>query len=849
MKRITLLSLFMAISLLTFAQKPITQWLHAGPFPLHLPVFAEAGTIENEPIELGDAMTQMAPLAGTLQANQNLTLFQSTNKITSVQIPADTVIAPATTAPKMHWLSSHVATDRWMQVPLTIKTNGIFEIYLNGEKFHTQKTVSSEVKKTLTLQQGVHEIRIRLIQQGQEDPLRLWAELAPKEEIQQALQANLLSPNQYLTIQHILDGKSIKGFAVSPSGKYFFMKEETSYPGGKNTTSRIVVKRMKDASVVYQFRDSDINQLKWLPTTDKLSYTAKTEKHTNVYTLNLATMQETLIAEQLADFGSYQWSPKEDFIIFSVYKTADKPNGLKRIFGNEDRLPYFRNRSYLHLLDCTSGQTFPLTSGNLSAQLHDIHPSGKKILFSTSHASYQEIPFSKQALYELTLANFSVDTLWKDKLYSGYASYSPDGGNLLVQGGPLCFGKIGVNVSDNRFPNNYDSQLYLYNPENGEVKPLTKSFAPSINSAYWLNNDEMYLSVAERDETNLYKYNFKSEEFEQIPLETEVLSRIAFNKEGDVALYNGTSITTPNKLFSLNTKKATSSLIAYPQQEELKNVQYGKTEDCNFTNSRGDEISGRVYYPPNYDATKKYPVIVYYYGGTSPVERSFGGRYPKNVWAAHGYMVYVLQPSGTIGFGQDFSALHVNGWGKEAIDDIIEGTQAFLQKHPSADADNMGCIGASYGGFTTMLLQTRTDLFKTAISHAGISSISSYWGEGYWGYTYSAVASAHAFPWNRKDVYVENSPLFNADKFSNSILLLHGTADTNVPVGESLQYYAALKILGKDVEMVLVDDEDHWIIDYEKRIKWHNTIVSWFDYKLKEQDEQWNELYPEKNLN
>jgi dipeptidyl aminopeptidase/acylaminoacyl peptidase len=280
----------------------------------------------------------------------------------------------------------------------------------------------------------------------------------------------------------------------------------------------------------------------------------------------------------------------------------------------------------------------------------------------------------------------------------------------------------------------------------------------------------------------------------------------------------------------------------------FKAIQFGKTEAWNFVNKNGTTIYGRVYYPPNYDEHKKYPVIVNYYGGTSPIERSFGGRYPINNWAANGYIVYVLQPSGATGFGQDFSALHVNGWGFDAIDDIIDGSKKFLASHPSADAENVGCIGASYGGYTTMLLQTRTDIFKTAISHAGISSITSYWGEGYWGYTYNAGAAKNSYPWNRKDIYVENSPVYNADKFQNSILLLHGTDDTNVPVGESLQYYAALNLLGKDVEMVLVDGQDHWILDYDKRIQWHYTIISWFDNKLKGQPQQWNELYPEKNL-
>ena len=144
------------------------------------------------------------------------------------------------------------------------------------------------------------------------------------------------------------------------------------------------------------------------------------------------------------------------------------------------------------------------------------------------------------------------------------------------------------------------------------------------------------------------------------------------------------------------------------------------------------------------------------------------------------------------------------------------------------DASKVGCMGASYGGFMTQYLQTKTDIFAAAISHAGISNITSYWGGGYWGYSYGETAEYGQFPWNNPKLFTEHSPLFNADKIHTPLLLLHGTKDTNVPTNESQQLFTALKILGREVSYIQVDGEDHIINDYQKRKDWVEAICAWY---------------------
>ncbi len=814
----------------------IKNWKLSDTPEIKMPAFADIKNIEGNTFEVSNILSSTQLDA----SNKNIAW-------NTISIGADSIVFLQSTGHNFFFLQAYLSVDRWTKGDLTLTLNSLYELYVDGEKQKTKSNSDLENTKTsLKLSKGNHEITIKAI--TTDEQIKLAANFEYADDFKDCNATASLNPKRYFTINDVLEGNYVSSAKISPSGKYVLINhKEVVHGSGKSVryTEIYDLEKQKNIAVL---RNKDISNLSWLPKTDRLTYTTDFEELSEIFVYDLANGQEKSIVKGIKDLSGFNWAPSEDFIIYSNYIVADDPGILKRVYENEDRLPYFRNRSFLFKVDIKTGMIIQLTAGNLSSSLQDIKSDGSKILFSTQRTDYTEVPFTKQNLYEMDMQTYELTTVWENKIQAGYCQYSPDGSKLLVQGAPESFGKIGVNVTDDKIPNNYDSQLYFYDLVTKQVEPITKKFDPAINDAYWVKENELYVSTTDKDYSNLYKYNFKTKSFNKINLMVEVLDDIDFSKSKAVAIYTGTSISTPKKLYSIDLKKGASNLLSFHEKDRFGNIRFGKTESWNFENKNNTTVYGRVYYPPNYDASKKYPLIVNFYGGTSPIERSFGGRYPINTWAAAGYIVYVLQPSGSTGFGQDFSALHVNGWGFDAIDDIIDGTKKFIESHSMIDKENVGCIGASYGGFTTMLLQTRTDIFKTAISHAGISSISSYWGEGYWGYSYNTVAAANSYPWNRKDIFVENSPLYNADKFQNSILLLHGTTDPNVPVGESLQYYAALKILGKDVEMVLVDKQDHWILDYKKRIKWHYTIISWFDMKLKDQPQQWNDMYPEKNL-
>ena len=590
------------------------------------------------------------------------------------------------------------------------------------------------------------------------------------------------------------------------------------------------------------------NNLRWMPRTDKLWYTRRAAVGSDLITVDPLTQQEEVLFRSLPD-ERFQWFPDEKKMIVMKNDEGNRDNGpLKHILSPRDRIPGNRNSAYPCIYYPESGTTERLTFGNHSTHVADISPDGTKLLLQSSDEDVSRHPYYYvSTLSEYDLTTRTVDTIYADKPYVGGVEYSPDGTKLLFTGGPEAFDGIGKNCGDLPIANDYDKQAYIMDLKSREVEAITRDFDPSIENVIWNRADgNIYLRVTEADDVNVYVYSPKTRTMKRLPLETPVVSSFVLpTEDASVAAYYGTDDHSAGRAYLYQLKKGTSRLIADPLKEQLDRLELGQTEPWNFTASDGTLITGKCCLPPAFDATKKYPLIVYYYGGTTPTTKGISSPYCAQLLASRGYVVYVIQPSGTIGFGQEFSARHVNAWGKWTANDIIEGVQKFCAAHPFVDAAHVGCMGASYGGFMTQYLQTQTDIFAAAVSHAGISNVTSYWGEGYWGYSYNAVAAAGSWPWQNPDLFAQGS-LFNADKINTPLLLLHGTADTNVPIGESIQLFNALKILGKTVEFIEVEGENHFIADYPKRILWHNTIMAWFARFLQDDDRWWNDLYPKK---
>lgn len=740
--------------------------------------------------------------------------------------------------------------DGFFKGSVVVSAKSPARIYVDGEKIAEKSsidTVPADLKGNITLAPGQDaEIVVDfLLTAGMENEEDFKLYLKP-DKGSETVSVALNPDKRHFNISTTTEGPRVATVNVSPDGKYVIVKT-TETSSGK---SPVISVDIRDCGTGKPVRMNMPENIDWLPSEGSVLYRNidKADGTFDIVIEKISTGENSLLASGLpSEARSYRLAPTSDFILYYSKVDGKKEEGIMRkVLSPDDRIPGNRNRSYIKMIRFEDLISRPVTAGGVSTWIEDISRDGKHLLCS-SHRFVS----GESKLYEYTLVDIDLETLKQDTLFTkeptlDIVRFSPDGKEIFITGGPNNFNGIGLNCGTHPIGNDYDVQGYIMTLADRKVRPVTRDFDPSLSpDVFWNKTDNnIYFRAITGFDSKLYRLNPESGDIKELPTEIDYIRQFSIGcDESRYIGYCGMSYDYMGRAMTLDLKNGKSSILADPASPVMEGIELGDSEMWSFTAPDGTIVEGTLTFPPNFDPSAKYPLIVYYYGGTTPSTHTNHSPYSAHLFASYGYVVYILNPSGTIGYGQEYSARHVNAWGERTADEIIYGTEELCRTHPFIDAAHVGCLGASYGGFMTQLLTTRTDLFAAAVSHAGISNVASYWGEGYWGYSYNAVAAAGSFPWSRPEIFTRNSSLFNADKIHTPLLLLHGSVDTNVPIGESIQLFNALRILGREVEFITVDGENHIIMDFEKKRKWHATIMAWFEKWLKKDSRWWDSIY------
>nr|MEE4267559.1 prolyl oligopeptidase family serine peptidase [Candidatus Krumholzibacteria bacterium] len=593
-------------------------------------------------------------------------------------------------APQARYLAFYVYSDRYQKAKLTVTTDQTVKATLNGADLGlaVDKKDDDEGPKSqsgdLTLPIGKHLVVLRSLyepDQEEEEAPADWTcglALTPGEHAREGSLMVCNSPQRPVDIDVVLNAPRVGRTAISPDGSQVVISL-SEYRDGKNRESWLEIRNTNDGQLTEVFRaDKNPQGLGWSPDGKLICWETSQDDKSNIWYFDQARGQTGLLLENISDLGGWQWAPDSKSIIYSVSRRPEPDKRqVKRVLHPADRQSWWRGRSHLVQAFVPGGMSRRLTAGPLSPSGWSISPDSKHLLFFTGEPDLLNRPFSTSQLWLMDLTTLETTSILDDRWIGG-ATWGPDKDVILLSGSPSAFDGLGRNLPDGMQANDYGGQLYLYNLKTGQPEAISLDLRPDVGWVEWNLDDGMiYTNCTDTQYSNIYRYHPGKKSWTKIDTGFEHTDQFDMPRKGRTAVTRGTSATVPNKVHAVDLKSGKIRELLDPGAKDYRDRIFGKVENWATTLDKGMELDGFVYYPPMFDPEKTYPVIVYYYGGTSPISRDFGGRYPKNTWAAQGYIVYVPNPSGATGYGQEFAARHVNDWGRLTAPEVIEGTKAF----------------------------------------------------------------------------------------------------------------------------------------------------------------------------
>jgi dipeptidyl aminopeptidase/acylaminoacyl peptidase len=632
---------------------------------------------------------------------------------------------------------------------------------------------------------------------------------------------------------------------VSPDGKWVAYTVATpDMEANRNASNLWVVPTGGGAELQLTQSGHDSSPV-WSPDGKTLAFLSARDGNSQVYLLPMDGGEARELTHLSTGADIVKWSPDGKTIAFtsSVYpdckddacnaaRDAEKDKSKVKAHVYEQLLYRHWNhwfegkRSHLFVVpadgsaaprDLTAGADYDVPPDQRGGPADiNFSPDGKELCFTAVTDKVEAISTNGD-LFIVPVAGGDALRITTNPGFDGNPVYSPDGRFIAYHA------QLTAEYESDRW------RVMLYDRQTGKHENLTERFDRSADGLAWSADSKTIYFTAENETLSpIYAMAARAGAEPKKIVADGFNTQVSFSNDGKTLVFERTSLTMPAEVFAAASDGSGARQISHQNDGALAALEMNAPETFWFEGAEGTHVQAMLLRPPQFDAKKKYPLLVLLHGGPQTMwSNAWGYRWNAQVFSAPGYVTLMINRRGSTGYGQKFTDEITNDWGGKAYVDVMKGVDYTLAKYPFTDGTRMAAAGGSYGGYMADWIATHTERFKAIVSHAStFDKTAMYATEELWFEEHDMQGE----PWTNPESYRKWSPSTYAGelgKFKTPTLVIAGERDYRVPYTQSLEFFNTLQRQGVPSKLVVFPDEGHWILKPQNSQFWYKTFLDW----------------------
>ena len=634
---------------------------------------------------------------------------------------------------------------------------------------------------------------------------------------------------------------------VSPDGKWVALTISYVNKAENKSNSNIYLVSVKGGELrqLTSAKGSNMNP-QWMPDGKTIAFVSSRDGESQIWSIPVDGGEAKKLSHIATEVSGLMVSPDGKWFAFSsdVYPDCmDEECNQKRLEAVEknkvkakifERLPYRvwnawkdGKRSHLFVMPSDGGKATDLTPGEYDTPPIDLggnwdyqfSPDSKEVAL-TRNADPMVAISTNNDIFVVPVTGGALKKITENPANDSQPLYSPDGKYLAYR----AMKRPGFEADERN--------LILYERATGKLSNLTENFDYSVNDVVWSpDSRSLYFNADDKGNESIFKVTVGTKKVETL-VDKGYNHALQLTPDGKTLVFLKESIDRPAEVYRMDTDGDNIRALTSVNAARLSQLDVNPKEDFWFDGSGGTKVHGFFVKPPAFTPGKKYPMIYLIHGGP---QGQWGDnvtyRWNAQLFASRGYVVVMVNPRGSTGYGQKFTDEISGDWGGKVYDDLMKGVDYVLKTYDFIDEHRVSAAGASYGGYMIDWIEGHTDRFKCLVSHDGVYNPMSMYGttEELWFVEWEYGGT----PYKNPELYTKWSPMMFADKFKTPMLIIHSQLDFRVDVSEGLQLFTALQRQGVKSKMLYFPDEGHWVMKPLNSEFWYKTVLDWIDENTK----------------